>query len=260
MRRLVALLVVLHAGAARADGAFKIVYGPVKTKVSAELADGIRRSGGMETLAASLTSTIKLPRDLPVVFTDCGVVNAFYAPEKHAIVVCYELMEHFTELFSHQTVIPIASTSDLGKLVGEATVFAFFHELGHALIGELAIPATGREEDAVDEFATLLLSFVGDLGDQSAVAGAFWFMLEAEHRGEKQPVFWDEHSFDLQRLGTIVCILYGHNPDKFASLMTRLQIPEARQKRCITEFPKKKASWSTLLKPYIKSQKAEGWQ
>jgi len=220
----------------------------------------MRKSGGMEKVAAELSKLIRLPRDIAIVLTDCGAINAFYTPEKHAIIVCYELMEHFGDLFSHQSAVTIANANELGRMIGEATSFAFFHELGHALINELAIPATGREEDAVDEFATLLLGFMGDKGEEAAMSGAFWFMLEAQRRGEKQPAFWDEHSFDLQRLGTIVCILYGHNPTKFQPLMARLEIPEQRQKRCTLEFPKKKASWAALLKPHIKSQKAQGWQ
>jgi hypothetical protein len=260
MRALAVTLTLLIAALAHADGEFKIVYGPVKTKISQDIADGLQKSGGMEKLAAKLTGLIKLPRDVAIVFTDCGVVNAFYYPEKHAIILCYELMEHFGDLFSHQTAVKLADVNALGKMVGEATMFSFFHELGHALIGELGIPATGREEDAVDEFATLLLVGIGELGEQSAMSGAFWFILEAEHRGEKPPVFWDEHSFDMQRLGTIVCLLYGHHPEKFAPLMLKLGVPEQRQKRCSLEFPKKKQSWLTLLKPYMKGQHAEGWQ
>jgi hypothetical protein len=259
MRRLAAALTLLFAVSARADGSFTIVYGPVKSKVSAEIADGLRKSGGMELLASKLTSLVTLPRDLPIVFGDCGVVNAFYNSDKHAIVLCYELMEHYLDLFSHQDKVKLATAAELGKVVGEATVFAFFHELGHALIGELGLPATGREEDAVDEFATLLLAGVGEIGERSALAGAWWFMLEAEHRGAKPPVFWDEHSFDLQRLATITCLLYGHNPQKFETLMVQLGIAAQRRERCTREFPKKKASWATLLKPHLKSAQAEGW-
>jgi hypothetical protein len=260
MHRLAAVLTLCVALDARADGVFKVVYGPVKSKVSAEIADGLRKSGGMEVLAAKLSQLINLPRDLPIVFADCGVVNAFYSSDKHSIVLCYELMEHYADLFGHQTQVKLGSAADLGKVVGEATVFAFFHELGHALIGELALPATGREEDAVDEFATLLLSGVGEIGERSALAGAWWFILEAQQRGTKPPVFWDEHSFDLQRLATITCLLYGKNPQKFHSLMVQLGIAAQRQERCTKEFPKKQASWSALLKPHLKSARAEGWQ
>jgi hypothetical protein len=33
-------------------------------------------------------------------------------------------------------------------------VFVLFHEFGHALVSELELPVLGREEDAVDRFAT----------------------------------------------------------------------------------------------------------
>jgi putative metallopeptidase DUF4344 len=259
MRRLLVALVLLHAVTARADGELKVVYGEVKNKTSEELAAALKKGGTMELLAKNLNTLFKLPRDVPIVLMDCGAPNAWYFSEKHAIIVCYELMEHFIDLLQHQTAVKFASGNDLGRMVGEQTVFALFHELCHALIGELEPPATGREEDAVDEFATLLLTGIGEVGEQAAASGAFWFVLEAEHRGEKPPVFWDEHSFDMQRLGTIVCLLYGHHPEKFASMMAKLGIPEARQKRCIAEFPKKKASWQALLKPHMKVQEGKSW-
>jgi Putative metallopeptidase len=37
------------------------------------------------------------------------------------------------------------------------TLFALGHELGHALVSDLRLPVLGREEDAVDIFATLAL-------------------------------------------------------------------------------------------------------
>lgn len=36
-----------------------------------------------------------------------------------------------------------------------------FHELGHAFISLYDLPITGREEDAVDQFAAILLA-MGD--------------------------------------------------------------------------------------------------
>jgi hypothetical protein len=37
------------------------------------------------------------------------------------------------------------------------TVFTLHHELGHALIDQLDLPVLGREEDAVDHLATIMM-------------------------------------------------------------------------------------------------------
>src|SRR5215213_9965570 len=41
-----------------------------------------------------------------------------------------------------------------------AMMFVFFHEFGHMAIDLLKLPSTGPEEDAVDEFSTLILTEV----------------------------------------------------------------------------------------------------
>ena len=47
-------------------------------------------------------------------------------------------------------------------MLGEAMAFAMhdaaftmYHEVGHLLVGELGLPVLGKEEDAVDSWATI---------------------------------------------------------------------------------------------------------
>lgn len=239
--------------AVRADGQIKVVYVPAKRALGKSVERAALKSGpasGYGKLAIALNSLFRLPRDVPVVFTECGFVNAFYAPEKHRIVMCYEMMEYFATLFARQG----KSGAELGRLVGGATVFVFMHEFGHALVGELAIPTTGREEDAVDEFATLLLARLGNTGEQAVLSSAYWFNLESKKlaKGRVQDLrFWDEHSLNPQRFYDIVCLLYGSNQEKYASLITEVGIPPARGARCVRDYPKKQQGWNTLLAPHL---------
>ncbi len=41
-----------------------------------------------------------LPRQLPVTFKDCEVLNAWYDPRQGSITMCYELIEHFVTTIS----------------------------------------------------------------------------------------------------------------------------------------------------------------
>jgi len=47
--------------------------------------------------------------------------------------------------------------SDLVEFVAGNMLFVGFHEMGHALVNQLHLPVLGREEDAVDAFATLAM-------------------------------------------------------------------------------------------------------
>lgn len=156
------------------EGAFKFAYAPVKDPRYAALQQEFMKEKVLESLAASLNGVIALPVDVTIGFTECGMINAFYDPSAHRIDLCYELVERFVQIFQ-----PIAqSEEELGKAIEEATTFIFFHELGHALAHVLELPITGKEEDAVDQLSTLLLTSGSDQQESAALSGAAWFLLE----------------------------------------------------------------------------------
>src|SRR5262249_30856938 len=157
-------------------------------------------------------------------------VNAFYDPSSKRIIVCYELLDYFVDVFK-----PVAKDqTELGNAVLGATMFSFFHETGHGLIHLLDLPAVGREEDSVDQLATLTLIAGGDEGVSMALSGAYWFQLQS--KGEHKTPFWDEHGFDAQRFYNIVCLIYGSNPDKYAQFVSSGTLPPERAKRCPEEY------------------------
>jgi Putative metallopeptidase len=52
------------------------------------------------------------------------------------------------------------------------------HEVGHVLIDVLNLPTTGRDEDVVDEFSTLLLLEGEEEGEKAVINAAEWFLIE----------------------------------------------------------------------------------
>ena len=83
-------------------------------------------------------------------------------------------------------------------------IFVLFHEIGHALVSEFELPVLGREEDAVDRFATFLLTPEGDEDEETdpstilvdAMSG--WFL--SSNQTELADIeWWDEHGRDQQR-------------------------------------------------------------
>ena len=57
---------------------------------------------------------------------------------------------------------PAGRPAERDDYVSGVLSFVFLHELGHALIHELALPITGREEDVADQLA--VASLLGDAG------------------------------------------------------------------------------------------------
>jgi len=164
--------------------------------------------------------------------------------------MCYELLEHFYEIFKPDS----KSEEELDDAVFGAVAFVFYHELGHALIHILDLPVTGKEEDAVDQLSTLILADGSDAGAKSVLDGARWFMLEEAQNDttiDKLP-FSDEHSLNQQRFYNILCWVYGQDEKKYAFLVKDGILPKDRAARCEGEFAQLSRSWSKLLGPYLK--------
>jgi hypothetical protein len=86
------------------------------------------------------------------------------------------------------------------------------------------------------------------------VAGAALFDAWAANREEfSAEDFWDEHSLNEQRTYSILCWIYGSNPEAFTPLAEAVEIPESRAARCQSEFQQIALSWSRLLEPHLRN-------
>lgn len=135
-------------------------------------------------------------------------------------------------------------------------VFVLFHEFGHALISEFELPVLGREEDAVDRFATFLLTPEGgedEASDPSTIlidAMRGWFA--ASERTDLVDIEWsNEHGPDQQRAYQIACLLYGADPKKFGAMAEEVKLPEPRKESCPAEAESNSASWVNVLAPHV---------
>ncbi len=164
------------------------------------------------------------------------------------IVICYELISEFVELFASTTEDP----HELGAQVVGAVYFTLFHELGHALRDNLDLPLVGREEDAVDQLATLLLLQMGDRGVEAAIAGANAFAIEQHDNGDATlDDLWDEHSLSGQRMFDVLCLVYGSDPEGLRELVGPESVPEERAESCPADYQAILSAWSRLLQPHL---------
>ena len=238
-------------------GDFKVAYEKPKDPDYRELQQIFKDTALFEETVKALNETLALPADVTVVLRECGQVNAFYEAESRRISLCYELVGAFTEMF-----LANAETEEEAEAAGEsvagATLFIFFHEVGHALVDLLDLPITGKEEDAVDQLATLILLEAGKDGENAALDGASSFITEEAEKetgaeGELEDLaFWDEHSLDEQRFYNIVCWIYGKDPAGYAYLLEDDTLPEDRATSCPGEYERMSKAWDTLLEPYVK--------
>ncbi len=225
---------------------FKVTYNPSRNAAHEEFRKIFQSNRVFEEVAEGLNKTIRIPTAVDINTVDCNTINAFYDPNTKRIIVCYELVSYFLGVFK-----PTAKNdTELGNAVLGALIFTFFHESGHGLIHLLDLAAVGREEDAVDQLATLILIAAGDEGVQMALSGAYWFGLNSKAGQNKLP-FWDEHAFDGQRFYNILCLIYGSNPTKYGSFVSSGSLPKDRAVRCPEEYSKINKAWEKLLQPHL---------
>jgi len=160
--------------------------------------------------------------------------------------------------------------SKISAIMLGTTLGVFAHELGHALIGELGVPATGSEEDTVDEFSALVLSsmlrdtanmppdMVTYLTNVVSYSTLLWYHDAVRSGQEGVEVPWyDEHSTGEARFRNTLCIIYGSSPTYFKALADRVQLPERERARCEVDFAKRSRAWEIIVQPYARNQGGE---
>ncbi len=230
---------------------FRVSYAESPNPLHENLHQILQENKMFELAAQGLNETIRLPTTVDIQLVDCDTVNAFYDPNSRRIIVCYELLEYFLGQFKEKA----QSEQELGMAVLGATMFSFYHETGHGLIHLLDLPAVGREEDSVDQLATLILIAAGDDGVSMALSGAYWFQMQ--QAASTETPFSDEHSFDGQRFYNIMCLIYGSDPEKYAGFVAAGTLPQGRAERCPEEYARIRKGWEKLLEPYLTNGAAQ---
>ncbi|MEO8379374.1 MAG: DUF4344 domain-containing metallopeptidase [Acidobacteriota bacterium] len=247
---------VHRLAAAPGRGVLKVVYGRLTTEHRKEIQKAFQEERLFEDVVDSLNATLVLPRNVEIRLLECKEANAFYDPESKAILICYEGFEHLMEIFAPEQQTEAANDEAAQKAVA-ALVFTFYHELGHALIDVYDLPVTGREEDAVDQLATVMLLETWDEEDSqlSILSSAEAFELDAGENSDEADLS-DEHSLDQQRYYNLVCWIYGSDPDYFSDVAKDWELPANRAAQCSGEYARMSASWNTLLGPHMRPEEA----
>lgn len=182
-----------------------------------------------------------------------ALLTAFFVP-----ITAHAQDAQTSEPTEQETVLELYEyTEDSAVFVMSNIFFITFHELGHALITELGLPVLGRQEDAVDQFATILLAPEPGESDaesaaqilDSAIAG--WFLF-GQQTAVEDIAWWDEHGDQFQRAYQIACLLYGADPQATEELADGIGLPAERRESCIGERETVNASWNSVLTPHLR--------
>ncbi len=184
---------------------------------------------------------------IPPSMTAADVCDDVATPDRGEVIMCYELLA-----FARGILGDGASTAEeVEEMALGAGIFFLLHELGHALVHQLELPIVGREEDAVDGLATVILVEAGAESDALAAVDFFAAMARFMGNAGAELQFWDVHSLDQQRVYEIGCLVYGSNPEAFEALVAPDLLPAERAQTCPREYQQRSQAWDQLLGPYF---------
>jgi len=231
------------------NGDFTVEHITVTNQKYAEIDREVRDEKLLEKAADRLNKSLILPHDIELRTKDCSEVNAFYDPADASVTVCYELMEHFYQVFRSAGL----SSDKAYEQMFSAVRFVFLHEIGHALIDTYKLPVTGNEEDAADRCSAYVnLEELGEEGVAAVFAAADAFAIESKQSASGKRDMADEHLLQEQRFYNSLCMIYGSNPGKYSSILTKGYLPKERAVRCESEYQRTADSWRNLLEPWRK--------
>ncbi|MES2190174.1 MAG: DUF4344 domain-containing metallopeptidase [Pseudomonadota bacterium] len=220
-------------------------YGTSQDATQQQLLDAVKRSNLSERMAGMTTAALHLKSDIGVGFESCGSVNAFYSRQRHAVVICSELIETIAKLAgADQEVMGKLPREQFAKVIDGLIWGIYFHELGHALIDTNRISTTGREEDVADQFAVWFALNYVDLSTQPILMPTIWFWREMSKarslptmsQDQLRHFLSDEHSLDEQRIYNLACWAYGSNTPAGNGAARFARLPEQRAQRCAGEY------------------------
>jgi hypothetical protein len=186
---------------------------------------------------------LRLPRKLAIKFAQCGAATHSYVPGQ-GVTICYEFIDEIGQL------VPIDSDRDT-MLVGTFVQVMLF-DVSLAVFDLLEVPVWGRENDAADRLAALLmLQFGEDIAFKTVVGVANFFVLSKKTWTGSD--FADINSPDAQRFYNYICVAYGGDPRTFSFLVKKDKeiLPKERAERCGDEYEQVRTAFYLRIMPHV---------
>ncbi|MHC6529812.1 MULTISPECIES: DUF4344 domain-containing metallopeptidase [unclassified Vibrio] len=225
-----------------------IDYLPPLKEHEQALKTDIQRSGINQIVVELSERYFRFQDPLTIVYGSSE--GPLYDPQQHVIHVPYRFYQDSLDYFSN---------NDYEKRYGRSArqgaqdtlLHTLLHEVGHAFIAENDIPVLGKEEDAVDNFATLMMINYVSEGQDMAISAADMFAFESEFRPDYYDFgeYIDEHSFDLQRYFSTLCLVYGSDPSGYQHLLDEVENDYLQDRKdfCIYQFERVNRNWHHYL-------------
>jgi len=201
------------------------------------------------SLAKSLATAFELPNPLLIKGVNGFGGGPFYNPEDNSITLPYEFPAVVFNVIIQSN--PEGTPTEWGEAAGAVNSFILAHEFAHALIHNFELPVLGREEDAADGIATVVLLKAEEGGLYAIDAAEFWEAFSGRQDPPDLAEYADNHSFDRQRADNILCWVAGSDEAVLEAFLENEILPEDRLAACPGEWELLRRSAEQVLEPHL---------
>jgi hypothetical protein len=214
--------------------------------------DALKQHQALEKLQ-QIFSPFRLPYDMTIKATECGMSNAWY--QRPTLTICYEYLDDVMKNTPKETTPAGITPSD--AMLGQF-FYVVAHEMGHAMFDALNVPLFGRPEDAADEFAAYLMLHLGSKEDAHRLISGAAYTYKNDVEGDKVTAplraFSDVHGAPAQRFYNLICIAYGADPQTFSDVVEKGYLPQSRARSCHNEYGELNYAFQQVIKPHLDPQ------
>jgi hypothetical protein len=188
-----------------------------------------------------------------IIFLSCGALAGLLTPAGAEPAMPYASAYQGTTAYleSNPGLTGGNEAGDVAAYLLGNVINTMFHELGHAMTSEFGIPIAGKEEDAVDTLANIIMiSKESDpVLDMMIESVADDYFKSGEFNDEQNGGFdaADEHSLDSQRAYAMICMLVGADPEAYKDAADNAAMSPERQESCQGEYENAVDAWNKLL-------------
>jgi len=228
---------------------FRVAYQPPEDPAYTAMYEELRAAQVLESFR-SVLSFVRLPRTVRLVLVDCdGDANAYYDPDELTVSVCYEYVRELRQL-AESPGRPAAISAETA--VRSKLLEIFLHESAHALFDQLRIPVIGRQEEAADVIASVVILHMRSRSARETVQAVTW-MYEQEAKQERvgRRKLADVHLLAEQRYYNWLCLAYGARPTLFADFVRDDVLTVERAETCQDEYRRAAYAVTRLMGPYL---------
>jgi Putative metallopeptidase len=238
----------LPAGAQPASGQqqprIKISYEEPTNAQLRPIYERLKQRAVLEELQAFL-APLRLPRELTVSTAQCGATSVRFRPQGAAIV-CYEMVQAIEELAAKH-----AKDAKLRQaVITGAFIETVLHETARAMFEILEVPIWGREQDAADRLAALIMVQFGEDVARVTIEGTADLFMWSDKKWTGSD-FSEPASPQAQRFFNYVCIAYAAAPLQFSELVKKGILPKGRAQRCEGEYEQIRKAFNLRIMPYV---------